>query len=142
MYEVSIKSHFSAAHHLTDYNGACAKLHGHNWETTVYIRGTKLDRLGILVDFREVKKCVNQAIAELDHAYLNKLPAFSAMNPTSENIARYLFDRLCKKINGNRYAIARVTVAETPGNKVTYWNELPKPPKRNVRQRRRTPPEA
>ena len=123
MYEVSIKTHFSAGHHLAGYNGACAKPHGHNWETIVYIRGTDLDGVGILVDFRKVKRCVKTAMDELDHGYLNKLPAFSKQNPTSENIARHLYDRLSRKLNGRRYEVARVTVAETPENRVTYWEE-------------------
>jgi 6-pyruvoyltetrahydropterin/6-carboxytetrahydropterin synthase len=121
MYEISITTHFSAAHHLVDYKGACAEPHGHNWETTVFIRGTDLDRLGILVDFRKVKKFVKQAMDELDHTDLNKLPAFSKANPTSENIARHVYWKLSAKLNGSRYAVARVTIAETPGNKVTYW---------------------
>ena len=123
MYEVSIRTHFSAAHHLKGYRGACANLHGHNWETIVHIRGENVDRLGILVDFKEVKKCVKKAMDELDHADLNKLPAFSKKNPTSENIANYLFGTISKKLNSRQYAVARVTVAETPDNRVTYWQE-------------------
>ena len=128
VYEISIQTHFSAAHHLAGYDGACARPHGHNWETTVYIRGTELDRLGILVDFHEVKKCVKQAMDELDHADLNKLPAFSKANPTSENIARHIYDRLRRQLDTDRYSVARVTVAETPGNQVTYWSDAPGKP--------------
>lgn len=123
MYEISIKTHFSAAHHLRGYKGACADTHGHNWETIVYIRGRDLDRIGILVDFREVKNCVKKTMDELDHADLNTLPAFSRKNPTSENIARHLFDKISGKLNNRRYAVARVTVAETPDNRVTYSQE-------------------
>ncbi len=123
MYEISIKTHFSAAHHLVGYNGSCSRLHGHNWDTTIYIRGAELDALGILVDFREVKGCVKQALDELDHAELNKLPAFAQDNPTSENIAKYLYEALSRIFNCPRYSVARVTVAETPGNRVTYWAE-------------------
>ncbi|MEI6809335.1 MAG: 6-carboxytetrahydropterin synthase QueD [bacterium] len=137
MYEISITTHFSAAHHLVAYDGACADPHGHNWEIIVYLRGTDLDRLGILVDFRKVKNHVKRAIDELDHADLNKLPAFAKVNPTSENIARHLYDKLSTKLNGTSYSVARVTVAETPGNKVTYWNELPDKAPRKAKPGRR-----
>ncbi|MEI6972426.1 MAG: 6-carboxytetrahydropterin synthase QueD [bacterium] len=123
MYEVSIKTRFSAAHHLKGYRGACACVHGHNWETIVYIRGRNLDRIGILVDFKEVKKCVKKAIDELDHADLNKLPVFKKCNPTSENIARHLFGKISGSLNGKRYTVVRVTVGESPDNRVTYWQE-------------------
>ena len=123
MYEVSIKTRFAAAHHLKGYRGACAGVHGHNWDTIVYIRGRSLDKVGILVDFRKVKQCVKKAMDELDHADLNKLPAFRTCNPTSENIARYLFDRISSELRSRRYSVARVTVGESPDNRVTYWQE-------------------
>lgn len=123
MFEISVTTHFSAAHRLIDYKGACADLHGHNWEIAVYLRGSDLDRLGILVDFRKVKKCVKRIVDQLDHADLNTLPAFAKANPTSENIARHLYEQLSKALNCTSYAVARVTVAETPGNKVTYWED-------------------
>ena len=128
MYEVDIRTHFSAAHRLAGYAGDCARPHGHNWEVEVRIRGSDLDEIGMLVDFREVKKRVADALAELDHSDLTAIPAFAGENPTSENIARYLHGRLSKTLRGDRYALHRVTVRETMNTGVTYWEEPPARP--------------
>ncbi len=120
MYEVSIKAHFSAAHRLAGYAGPCANLHGHNWEVEVFIRGTKLDKMGMLIDFRVVKEAVAGILAGLDHSDLNAVQAFRGRNPTSENIARYLFDRLAAKLDSKTRAVYAVSVQESPGSTVTY----------------------
>ena len=121
MYEVSITTHFSAAHRLVDHEGACANLHGHNWVVSVYIQGDELNRLGMLVDFHEVKTATAETLAELDHGELNSLPAFAQNNPTSEHIARYVYKELSGRLNGPGYRVHRVTVRETPGSEVAYW---------------------
>ena len=123
MYEISIKTHFSAAHHLAGYEGACADLHGHNWGVEVFVRGTTLNELGMLIDFAEVKQTVTGILVSLDHSDLNALPAFENCNPTSENIARYLFRELSTKFTGDKTRVHRVTVHETPGNGVSYSEE-------------------
>jgi len=120
MYEISVKTQFSAGHHLAGYRGSCAKPHGHNWEVQVFIRGEELDKLGMLVDFREVKKAVQEILAELDHTDLNTLPAFAKRNPTSENIARHLYGKLSGKFNAAGRAVSRVMVSETPQTSVSY----------------------
>lgn len=122
MFEISVKSHFSAAHHLVAYPGACVVHHGHNWDVDVYVRGSELDELGLLVDFKVLKASVREVIAELDHTDLNQHEHFSKENPTSERIARYLYHRLSGAINTDRYQIARVTVHETPGSQASYWD--------------------
>ena len=123
MYEVSIVTQFSAAHHLPGYPGACASPHGHNWEVEVFVRGPKLDRTGILEDFRKLKKAVRAVIERIDHSNLNALATFRKMSPTSENIARVLFERLSAKLNAAGHRVSRVTVCETPGSRASYWEE-------------------
>jgi len=120
VYEVSITAHFSAAHRLKGYRGACAAVHGHNWEVEVFVRGERLNRTGILMDFRKLKEAVRQAVATLDHADLNSLPAFRAANPTSENIARLLYERLAPRLTRGGRRLARVRVRETPGSAAGY----------------------
>ena len=121
MYELGITTHFSAAHHLVAYPGACAVLHGHNWKIEVYVQGEELDELGMLVDFKRLKGEVGELMDELDHSDLNTHEAFRDLNPTSERIAEFLYKRLVTKAEGERYAISRVIVHETPGSKATYW---------------------
>ena len=123
MYELSVKTRFSAAHCLVGYDGRCAARHGHNWEVVVFVKGRKLDKLGMLIDFHALKQIVRDALEELDHTDLNALKAFTADNPSSENIARYLFGRLRGRLKGTGCAVDRVTVAETPENLVTYFGE-------------------
>ncbi len=121
MFELSIKTQFSAAHHLVAYPGACVVHHGHNWDVEVYVQGTTLDELGLLVDFKILKASVNAVVDELDHSDLNEHAYFSTENPTSERIARYLYERIGATVNCARYRISRVTVHETPGSQASYW---------------------
>ena len=121
MHEVKVTTHFSAAHRLVGHDGACANPHGHNWEVEVTVRGSALDEIGVLVDFHVVTGAVDKALAELDHSDLNTLAAFAAGNPTSENIARHLFRSLARELNCDAYRLHRVTVSETPGKSVSYW---------------------
>lgn len=123
MYELTVKTHFSAAHRLVGYQGSCANFHGHNWEVEIALRGRRLNEIGILVDFREVKTAVRDAMKELDHSDLNALPDFMRENPSSENIARYLHRKLSAALNAPGHRIHRVTVCETPGSAASYWDD-------------------
>lgn len=121
MFELSVMTHFSAAHRLKGYEGSCANPHGHNWEIEVFIRGRDLDKIGFLVDFRKVKAEVRSVLEKFDHCDLNTLPAFTKRNPTSENLARHVFEAISRKLNCRRYRVHRVTVCESPGSAVSFW---------------------
>lgn len=121
MYELSVKSHFSAAHRLPGYDGSCASVHGHNWEVEVFVRGEQIDESGLLMDFRALKREVRAAMAVLDHKDLNEVEAFGDRVPSSEHIARFLYERLAGKLNNERCRISRVRVGETPESFATYW---------------------
>ena len=123
MFELSIKTHFSAAHRLIGYNGPCANLHGHNWDVEIFVRGSSLNALGMLVDFGDIKRVVREVMAELDHTDLNQLPAFLRDNPTSEHLARYLHGRMGELLNTPQHQIYKITVCETPGTTASYWDE-------------------
>ncbi len=111
---------FAAAHRLHGYDGDCARLHGHNWKVEVSVRGTELDEVGMVMDFKAIKREARAILEELDHTYLNDHPAFQQQNPTAENIARYLFDTLSARINSDRFHVQAVTVWENERNWVTY----------------------
>jgi len=121
MFEISVRTHFSAAHHLEGYGGACASLHGHNWEVEVFVSGERLNNTGILLDFRVLKDAVTELLDGLDHSDLNALDVFKGKNPTSENIAEFLHGELSRKLNSESYHISRVTIHETPGTGASYW---------------------
>jgi len=125
MFEIYVQTHFSAAHALTGYPGDCARIHGHNWIIDVFVRCSKLNEIGIGVDFREIKVSVKRVLKNLDHFNLNELPAFQDVNPTSENIARFLYKELSRQLNTDGIKVSRIKVSETPGAGAFYWEEDP-----------------
>ena len=122
-FEVCVKTHFSAAHFLRGYPGDCARLHGHNWIIEVSIRCETLNEIGVGIDFRDIKQAAGEALKDLDHSNLNDLPVFKDMNPTSENIAGFLYKELSEKLNSGHAKVSRVTVCETPTSQASYWEE-------------------
>lgn len=121
LYELTVIVEFEAAHRIVDYPGKCNRLHGHNWSVEVNVVGTKLNDLGMLIDFKELKKEVNQMIDRLDHYYLNEIEAFKIMNPTAENIAKYIYEELEKsKLLSEDNRVKSIKVWESPKSAVTY----------------------
>ena len=120
-FELTVKSEFEAAHYIKNYPGKCARLHGHNWIVEAIVRGEKLNELGILVDFKDLKAALNSVLDELDHQYLNELEIFADKNPTAENLAQEIFDRLAtSKIFDGAAKLAAVKVYESPKSCVMY----------------------
>lgn len=113
MYELKIISHFSAAHQLRNFGGKCEDLHGHNWKVEVYVSGRELEDNGLLVDFKVIKDKAGKILEGLDHKFINDLDYFRETNPSSENIARYVFDALGHEINNGRIHVSRVTAWES-----------------------------
>ncbi|MES0396004.1 MAG: 6-carboxytetrahydropterin synthase QueD [Syntrophobacteria bacterium] len=120
MYELKIITEFSAAHNLRNFRGKCEALHGHNWKVEVVVSGEELDGSGVVLDFAEVKAATSEVMSEIDHRYLNELPFFIEHNPSSENIARYIFQRLQEKITDERVRVQRVTAWESQDACATY----------------------
>ena len=121
MFHIFIKSHFSAGHHLRDYPGNCERPHGHNWKVEVTVKASELDELGMGIDFRTVKTAVKEIMDTLDHRDLNEHPDFQSTNPSSENIAAYIYRNLQKDLTADRYGVYSVTVCETENSGVTYF---------------------
>ena len=121
MYEVKIITQFAAAHRLENFYGKCEALHGHNWKVEVFLAGEKLDSAGLLIDFGVIKARTNEVLEEIDHKYLNELAAFRDCNPSSENLARYLFERLGAVLNGDAVTVRRVNVWESDNACASYY---------------------
>ena len=119
MYQVSVEHHFDAAHFLREYHGKCENLHGHRFGVIVTLETDTLDETGLAYDFVELKKHLNDVLSTFDHACVNDVPPFDAMNPSSENIARTIYDRLKAKVPG-RVRLSRVEVWESPVTHVAY----------------------
>jgi 6-pyruvoyltetrahydropterin/6-carboxytetrahydropterin synthase len=97
MYELTITTDFGAAHQLPGYPGKCCQLHGHNWQVEVTVAGNRLNELGMVIDFRILKEEVGRVVATLDHQMLNELEPFQQTSPTSEHIAKYIFESLAAR---------------------------------------------
>jgi 6-pyruvoyltetrahydropterin/6-carboxytetrahydropterin synthase len=123
MYEVKIVSQFAAAHRLENFYGKCEALHGHNWKVEVFLVGNTLDGTGLLMDFGVVKARTKEVLEELDHKYLNELAAFQDCNPSSENLACYLYKRLGAVFNGDGVKIHRVNVWESDTSCASYYQD-------------------
>lgn len=119
MYEIKVKSSFSAAHNLKDYKGKCERLHGHNWAVEAVFRYGALGKSGIAIDFRLAKKMLKGVTEKLDHSYLNDLKSIKRVNPTSENVAKFIYDSIKRK-NRN---IHSVSVWENENSCATYIEE-------------------
>ena len=120
MYEVTIKKSFSAAHILKEIGGKCEELHGHNFTVEVTVAAPSLNSEDLLIDFRVLKGWTNEILDGLDHKYLNEIDCFREMNPSSEQIARYIYDRLAEKVASLNLSLARVTVWESENARVSY----------------------
>ncbi|MCM8783097.1 MAG: 6-carboxytetrahydropterin synthase QueD [Candidatus Omnitrophica bacterium] len=120
-YELKIIKQFSAAHSLRGYRGKCEELHGHNWKVEIVVSSERLNALGMVVDFKNLKKKLNRILLKLDHQYLNKIDYFKKINPTSENIARYIFERLKEK--NLSYNIKEVVVWESEDASAAFTQE-------------------
>ena len=130
MYKVKIISRFSAAHSLRNYKGKCEALHGHNWRVEVLVSSLKLNSSGMVIDFIDLKKITSNALEELDHHHLNELDYFSAKggsasggkghNPSSEEIAKYIFNKLKDEITAKGCKLEKVRVWETDTSCAVY----------------------
>jgi len=120
MYEVKIKADFSAAHNLREVGGRCESLHGHNFAVEVTVESESLDECGMVIDFRLLKAKTKEVLETLDHRYLNELPFFRNQNPSSENLAAYIFSEVSRRIDQGSRRVRRVSVWESETSRATY----------------------
>ena len=120
MYRLMIKTSFAAAHNLINYQGDCENMHGHNWRVEVVVAAKELDKAGIGIDFKILKKQTNSLLDELDHKYLNDLTPFKNNSPSSENISRYLFERLSETLNNENITVEKINVWESENACASY----------------------
>jgi 6-pyruvoyltetrahydropterin/6-carboxytetrahydropterin synthase len=116
MYEISVREHFDAAHALRGYRGECENLHGHRFEVVVTLRATELDEIGLAYDFTEFKRHLREILARFDHTYLNDVPPFDKVNPSSENVATTIYEEFQRR----ELLIFSVQVCESADSCVTY----------------------
>ncbi|MCM8814620.1 MAG: 6-carboxytetrahydropterin synthase QueD [Candidatus Omnitrophica bacterium] len=120
MFEITVVSSFSSAHHLRQYRGKCEKLHGHNWNVELTVSGEPDSESGVVIDFGILKQILEKVLEKLDHTYLNDIDHFKKVNPSSENIAFFIFKEVEKSLNLPNVRIKRVTVWENERQNASY----------------------
>ncbi len=120
IYEIYVQDTFAAAHALKGYDGNCSNMHGHNWVVEAYIQCTRLNKLGIGVDFMDVKGVLTDILSKLDHTTLNDVVEFGSINPTSENLSKFLYTELSCRLNTEHITVSKVMVIESPGCGSSY----------------------
>ena len=119
MFELKAQMYFAAAPHLLNYDGECENQHGHNWLVEAYVKGDKLDKSNILIDYKVLKREMKAVLDLLDHKDINELPYFEGQSPSSEMISRFIYTKLKEKIS----LISKISVWETPTSCASYYEE-------------------
>jgi 6-pyruvoyltetrahydropterin/6-carboxytetrahydropterin synthase len=120
MYRLTIHTQFAAAHNLINYQGDCENLHGHNWKVEVTVAAKELDKAGLGIDFKILKRETNKVLDQLDHKYLNDLAPFKEFSPSSENIARFLFEALTSTLTSDNVTVEKINVWESENAFASY----------------------
>jgi len=121
MYELMVETTFSGAHQLRGYKGKCENLHGHTWRVQIYVSAEELNEIDLAIDFHDLKRMAQEIIAPLDHACINDVFPFTERNPSSENLARWIFDAMQKRLTEYpSVAPSAVTVWESDTSSATY----------------------
>ena len=119
-YLIEVTDSFSSAHQLRGYQGKCERLHGHNWKVTLVFGAAKIDKIGLAVDFGEARSILAGILQEIDHTFLNEHPYFARTNPSSENIARYVFEAAVSRLDKPAVRVERVEVWESDKTKAVF----------------------
>jgi 6-pyruvoyltetrahydropterin/6-carboxytetrahydropterin synthase len=120
MFEVTIEETFAAGHALRNYKGKCENVHGHNYRCQVMVEGNQLDEIGLLVDFVELKRVVHGVLDRMDHQWLNEFPPFDRLNPSAENMAKYIYDEVTSGLSAKGARVSAVRLWETDTASATY----------------------
>ena len=121
-YQISVETSFAASHQLRDYKAPLEPLHGHNFRVEVFVSSESLPDTGYIVDFLELEAWIKEVVAPYDHRHLNDLPPFDELNPTTENMARFFFEELRKRLPEGA-SLARIRVWEAPTYSASYGVE-------------------
>ena len=126
MYEIKVGAHFDAAHYLRDYRGPCSRMHGHTWRVETAVNGGELGPGHMVIDFHDLKALLEEVIKPFDHSCLNEVDPFNELSPTSENLARFIYEELNKKLGGLKpqVSLGWVSVSESPDTQVIYSEEV------------------
>lgn len=109
-----MESEFNASHQLTMPDGQKEALHAHQWQLKVAVNSQKLDQMGVVIDFHELKAAINTVTGPLEGKKLEDLACFQGTNVSAEAVAKYIYDRL-KEIIKSDVALDSVELMEDVG---------------------------
>jgi 6-pyruvoyltetrahydropterin/6-carboxytetrahydropterin synthase len=104
---------FAAAHQIRGHRGGCENLHGHSYRVRVWVRAERLDALGMVVDFADLKRAMDEVCGPFDHRFLNEVPPFDERNTTAELLAEHVCREVARRIDDERVRVVRVEVWES-----------------------------
>ena len=119
MYTLAVDRIISMAHQLNNYQGPCARIHGHKWKLRVEVNAQTLNKIGIAIDFIDLEKWLWEIVEPFDHNLINRIPPFDKINPTAENLVKYIFGQMKSRLPGT-VTLQKVTAWETDSCMVTY----------------------
>lgn len=121
IWQLTVREGFSSAHALRHYQGKCENLHGHNYMVEMTVEGEVLTTdTELVTDFSILKKILRAELALIDHCNLNETYPFETMNPSSENIARYLWQRIKPQLKDLPVELYTMSVSEKSAQTATY----------------------
>ena len=121
LWRLTVRGEFASAHALRHYQGKCESLHGHNYAVEMVVEGETLTHdTELVVDFTVLKKELRAELALIDHVNLNEYPPFDTVNPSSENLARYLYRNMKVRLAAMPIRLYSLTVGETAMQSATY----------------------
>lgn len=128
LWKLCVRDEFSASHALRHYHGKCESPHGHNFGVEACVKGDALlPEVELLADFKNIKQALKNVLYKLDHCNLNAVSPFDDINPTSENLAFFIFQELKTELNGDPLCsgvtLVSVTVSERSTQSATYMEE-------------------
>ncbi len=125
MYILTVEDTFASAHQLRGYKGKCENIHGHNWKVVLSVKGNKLNEIGLLIDFHELKDILKKITGMLDHKNINEIPPFDKINPSSELIAEFICSKTAEELKktSDHIYVESVTVWESGTSRCTYIPE-------------------
>jgi len=114
LFTVNVETHFWASHQLTLPDGSKEPLHHHNWSVTAGVSVSKLNSMGLVMDFRRLKAVLDNIVANFDNTQLEKLDYFQQNNSSAETVAKYIYEKLEPKLP-NGLKLNHIKVVEKPG---------------------------
>jgi 6-pyruvoyltetrahydropterin/6-carboxytetrahydropterin synthase len=115
---------FAAAHAIRGHTRGCQNLHGHNYRVRVHLRAARLDELGMVLDFADLKAMMQEIVGPFDHRVINDIPPFDQRNTTAELLSQYVFEEVDRRLAGQeRVRVAKVEVWENDTSCAIYEAE-------------------